>query len=154
MDDYDLERCPRCGEQAELSDLVAFNGRGGAVCADCGEYAEQCGQDGQDLPTAAGVLWRRRCDSCGDWWAAEDTAACPSGHAICSSCSPMHTLKRAGAAFDAMVVLAMFLARADDTERGWLAAKLDPGSADFPPDCSINYTKLITDQLSELTYKI
>ena len=53
-----------------------------------------------------------------------------------------------------MVVLAMFLARADDTERGWLAAKLDPGSAKYPAECSINYTKLITEHLSELTYKI
>ena len=154
MDDHDLERCPRCGEEAELSDLVAFNGRGGAVCADCGEYAEQCGQDGEDLPTAAGVLWRRRCDSCGDWWAAKDTAACPSGEAICFVCTPRHALKRASSALDAMVVLGFFLETANDAERGWLAAKLDPGSADYPPDCSINYTKLITDQLSELTYKI
>ena len=151
MDDHDLVNCPRCREEVVLTDLVALDGEVEAVCADCGEYAEACGRDGEDPP---GVLWRRRCDSCGDWWAAEDTAACPSGHAICFSCTPMHTLKRAGAAFAAMVVLAMFLSRADDTERGWLAAKLDPGSADYPPDCSINYTKLITDQLSELTYKI
>ena len=92
MKEQDLVNCPRCREEVELTDLVSFNGRGGAVCADCGEYAEACGQDGQDLPTAPGVLWRRRCDSCGDWWAAEDTAACPSGHAICFRRTPMHTL--------------------------------------------------------------
>jgi len=145
--------CPRCREKTRDRDLVLIDGHMDEVCPACGGLAEAAAQDGEDLPTRLGVLWRRRCDDCGDWWDAQDVAITPRGRECCFACTPKHVRKRAESALDAMIVLANFLATADDLERGWLTSMLRPGYSEPPPNDRINYSKLINEELSELTYK-